>query len=193
MTSSIGLEPDVAPDVPHTTSARAFFALVPDEAVRQRFALLARDVARRCRGRAVSGEHVHLTVAFMGDVPATSIPDLRRIGERVAHTAALLSFDTLGAWRASGVAWVAPSHLPAEVAALHATLNQALRDTGFEIESRPFRPHLTLARRCVQPQARQAMTPIAWDVRKLCLIGSELHPEGPVHSTLAEWPLVPAR
>ena len=171
------------------TSLRTFFALVPDDAVRHRFVTLARDVARRCRGRAVSGEHVHLTLAFLGDIPVTSVADLRGIGDRMSHEGALLAFDTLGAWRASGVAWVAPSKLPPSLTQLHATLNQALRDTGFEVESRPFRPHVTLARRCVQPQGRAPMAPIDWPVRKLCLIGSELHPEGPVHSTLAEWTL----
>lgn len=189
MVPTIEIQPDALPDMRPATSVRTFFALVPDDAVRQRFVTLARDVARRSRGRAVSGEHVHLTLAFLGDVPVTSVPDLRGIGDRLPHEGALLEFDTLGAWRASGVAWVAPSRLPPPLTQLHATLNQALRDSGFEVETRPFRPHVTLARRCVQPQGRAVMTPIAWPVRKLCLIGSELHPEGPVHSTLAEWPL----
>ena len=185
------LDPPAAPerDAPVGQNIRAFFALVPDDAVRLRFVSLAREVARRSRGRAISGEHVHLTLAFLGDVPATSLPDLRRIGDALPSAGARLDFDTLGAWRASGVAWVAPSHLPDALSHLHATLNQALRDTGFDVESRPFRPHVTLARRCVQPQARAAIAPITWNVRRLCLVGSELHADGPIHSTLAEWPL----
>ena len=51
------------------------------------------------------------------------------------------------------------------------------------------RPHVTLARRCVQPQARATVAPITWEVRNLCLVGSELHADGPVHATLAQWPL----
>lgn len=176
-------DPELAPRL------RTFFALVPDDAVRQRFLALAREVARRSRGRAIAGDHVHLTLAFLGDVPATSIVELRRIGDRLSHIGALMEFDTLGAWRASGVAWVAPSRLPPALTALHTELNQSLRDTGFEVEGRPFRPHVTLARRCVQPQARAAVAPIAWSVRKLCLIGSELQAEGTIHTTLAEWPL----
>lgn len=177
---------EVAPAV---QSVRAFFALVPDEPVRLQFVALAREVARRSRGRSISGEHVHLTLAFLGDVPATSLDDLRRIGEALPHEGANVDFDTLGAWRASGVAWVAPAHLPPALAHLYATLNQALRDNGFAVESRPFRPHVTLARRCVQPQARAAVAPIRWSVRSLCLIGSELRPEGPLHTTIAQWPL----
>lgn len=185
------LDPRALPqqEVPVGQNVRAFYALVPDEPVRLRFVALAREVARRSRGRAISGEHVHLTLAFLGDIPATSVPDLRRIGDALPRAGARLAFDTLGAWRASGVAWVAPSHLPDALSHLHATLNQALRDTGFDVETRAFRPHVTLARRCVQPQARAPIAPIPWNVRKLCLIGSELHADGPIHSTLAEWPL----
>jgi len=189
MAPSIDTRPAVAPDARPAPVVRTFFALVPDDAVRLRFLALAREVARRSRGRAISGEHVHLTLAFLGDVPATSVPDLRGIGDRLPHAGGVLEFDTLGAWRASGVAWVAPSHLPEPLAHLHAALNQTLRDTGFDVEGRPFRPHVTLARRCVQPQARAPIAAITWEVRKLCLIGSELHADGPVHTTLAEWPL----
>lgn len=189
MAPSIDTPPAVAQDERPASCVRTFFALVPDDAVRLRFLALAREVARRSRGRAISGEHVHLTLAFLGDVPLTSVPDLRDVGDHLPHIGALLEFDTLGAWRASGVAWVAPSHLPESLAQLHAALNQSLRDSGFETEARPFRPHVTLARRCVQPQPRAPIAPIAWPVRKLSLIGSELTPGGPIHSTLAEWSL----
>jgi 2'-5' RNA ligase len=171
---------------------RTFFALVPEESIRLQFLTLARDVARRSRGRAISGEHVHLTLAFLGDVPYGSVAELCAIGERLPRTGALLDFDTLGAWRASGVAWVAPSIVAPVLLALHSTLHDALTSANFELESRPFRPHVTLARRCVQPHPRTRCAPIHWPVRRLCLIGSELRPEGPLHTTIAEWMLTVA-
>ena len=79
--------------------------------------------------------------------------------------------------------------MPPALAALHARLHAALTEAGFFLENRPFRPHVTLARRCVQPHPRQQSSPIHWAVRKLSLIGSELRPDGPVHTTLAEWTL----
>jgi 2'-5' RNA ligase len=174
---------------PRPDRIRAFFALVPDDAVRLAFLALARDVARRSRGRSISGEHVHLTLAFLGDVPVERLDTMRAIGDAVPKQGASLAFDTLGAWRASGVAWVAPSVLPPSLSALHARLYTALSEAGFTLENRPFRPHVTLARRCVQPHPRQSSAPIHWAVRKLSLIGSELRPEGPLHTTLAEWTL----
>lgn len=168
---------------------RAFFALVPDEATRLKFVALARDVARRSRGRAITGEHVHLTVAFLGDVETSALSRLRGIGDALPLAGAVLDFDVLGAWRASGVAWVAPQEVPAALTTMCAALHETLQQAGFSLDTRPFRPHVTLARRCVQPHPRAHCAPIRWNVNRLCLIGSELRPEGPLYSQLHEWAL----
>ncbi|MCC7326728.1 MAG: RNA 2',3'-cyclic phosphodiesterase [Burkholderiales bacterium] len=168
---------------------RLFYAWVPAESVRARFAALAREVARRCRGRAISGDHVHLTLAFLGDVAAGSLPALRSVGDRLAHAGGILEFDTLGGWRASGVSWVAPSQVPPGLLAMHAALRTALVEAGFDVDTRAFRPHVTLARRCMQPQTRARCASIQWPIERLCLIASELKPEGPRYMELAAWPL----
>ena len=168
---------------------RTFFALVPSETVRAQFLALARDVARRSRGRSVTGDHVHLTLAFLGDVDASALPGLRAIGDALPHVGANVEFTELGAWRASGVAWVAPVAVPAALVALHAALRDALAAAGYTLDTRAFRPHVTLARRCVMPHPRGHCAPILWPVDRLCLVGSQLRPEGPLYTDLAGWPL----
>jgi len=181
----------VAPDAEFEAGgpARLFFALVPSSAVRAAFGDLSRTVARRSRGRAVSSEHLHLTLAFLGDVPVAALPALQRVGAGMPRAGATLVFDTLGAWRASGVAWVAPSLVPPSIVALHAALAAALAGAGFVLDARAFRPHVTLARRCVQPQPRARCEPVHWPADRLCLVGSELGPAGPVYRELGAWPL----
>jgi RNA 2',3'-cyclic 3'-phosphodiesterase len=186
--------PVVAPDMPLDDvdaggPSRLFFALAPSATVRAAFGDLSRNVARRSRGRAVSSDHLHLTLAFLGDVPAVALPALQQVGAGMPRAGAVLVFDTLGAWRASGVAWVAPSVVPSPILALHAALAAALTVAGFALEARAFRPHITLARRCVQVQPRARCEPVRWPADRLCLIGSELGPEGPVYRELGAWPL----
>ena len=176
------------PDAPR--GIRAFFALSPDEEVRETLAALGRDVARRCRGRAVSPENAHLTLAFIGDVTKGALPVLEAVGAAAPKTGFVVSFDALGAWRASGVAWIAPAALPPALLTLHSRLSSALAKAGFELETRPFRPHVTLARRCLQPLPRAHCPPILWRADKLYLVGSELKPDGPVYRNLASWDLV---
>ena len=175
------------PEAPQ--GVRAFFALSPDDEVRETLAALGRDVARRCRGRAVSPDNAHLTLAFIGDIAKGSLPVLQAVGDRAPKTGFVVSFDSLGAWRASGVAWIAPAALPPALLKLHSTLADALAKAGFELETRPFRPHVTLARRCLQPLPRAPCTPILWRAEKLFLIGSELRSDGPVYRNLASWDL----
>ena len=139
--------PQAGVDAPR--AVRAFFALSPDAEVRESLAALGRDVARRCRGRAVSPENAHLTLAFIGDIDKSALPVLQRVGDGVPKSGFDVNFDSLGAWRASGVAWIAPSVLPAPLQRLHAALAKSLAEVGFTLESRPFRPHVTLARRCL--------------------------------------------
>ncbi len=186
--------PVVVPEMPLDAadaggSSRMFFALAPSAVVRAAFADLARNVARRSRGRAVSSEHLHLTLAFLGDVPASALPALHQVGASMPQAGAVLVFDTLGAWRASGVAWVAPLVVPPPILALHAGLAEALTAAGFALDARAFRPHVTLARRCVQVQPRARCEPVRWPADRLCLIGSALGPDGPIYRELGAWPL----
>jgi len=188
--TALSVLPDLAIlDPAPPASVRLFFALVPDTSVRLAFGELARSVARRSRGRSISADHLHLTLAFVGDVPAPAMSMLRAVGDAMPQVGATLVFDTLGAWRASGVAWVAPAVVPQPITDLHATLAGALARAGFVLEERAFRPHITLARRCVQPQPRTRCEPLRWRADRLCLIGSELQPEGPVYREIASWPL----
>jgi len=188
--NALSVVPELAiPDSAPPSSVRLFFALVPDTSVRLAFGELARSVARRSRGRSISADHLHLTLAFLGDVPAPAMPQLQAVGDALPQIGAVLVFDTLGAWRASGVAWVAPAVVPQSITDLHATLAAGLGRAGFALEERAFRPHITLARRCVQPQPRSRCEPLRWRVDRVCLVGSELQSEGPVYREIAAWPL----
>ncbi|MEO8345049.1 MAG: RNA 2',3'-cyclic phosphodiesterase [Betaproteobacteria bacterium] len=186
-TASVDPRPPTANDAPR--SVRAFFALTPDAEVRESFAALGRDIARKSRGRAVSPDNAHLTLAFIGDVERSALPVLQAVGDRMPRTGFVVNFDSLGAWRASGVAWIAPAVLPPPLLKLHSTLADALAAAGFELEVRPFRPHVTLARRCLQPLPRAHCEPIVWCADKLYLVGSELREDGPVYRNLASWDL----
>jgi RNA 2',3'-cyclic 3'-phosphodiesterase len=189
MADTASLDPRAPAAAEAPRGVRAFFALSPDDEVRETLAGLGRDVARRSRGRAVSPENAHLTLAFVGDVTRDSLAVLQAVGDRAPKTGFVVGFDSLGAWRASGVAWIAPSVLPPPLLKLHSTLMDALNAEGFELETRPFRPHVTLARRCLQPLPRAHCPPILWRADKLFLVGSELRDAGPVYRNLASWDL----
>ena len=147
---------------------RLFFALWPDAAAAEALARLARDLAPRVGGKPVPESKIHLTLAFLGEVAAE-----RAAAVPVEGRAFAVSIDCMGAFRGARVAWAGIAAPPAALVDLQSRLAGQLRAGGFELEDRPFVPHLTLARRIAAPLPRQAIAPIGWQVREVALMRSE--------------------
>ncbi len=173
---------------------RLFFALWPDKLARAALARLAQEVAREGHGRAPREASLHLTVAFLGDVPRARVDPLVAIGEQVATTASQfeLTLERIGG-RGYGVAWLAHPRSPEPLHALHASLSEALDAGGYALERRMFRPHVTLARDCVRSAHRGPIAPIGWRVDRLSLVVSTLAPGGSQYRELAGWRLAAAQ
>lgn len=168
---------------------RIFFALLPDGDGRARIAQLAERCAERAGGRASAPDSLHLTLAFLGGVPPDRLPALMAIGDGAPRMAFELVLDTVGEFRRARVAWIAPSSIPAALLALREALAAALLKARFAIEDRPFRPHITLARKCGAPLAQAAVSPLRWPVARLSLMASTLDPAGARYRELAGWTL----
>jgi 2'-5' RNA ligase len=152
---------------------RVFFALVPDESVRAALGVLGRALVERIGGRAVPAHNIHLTLAFIGDVEAPRVPALCTVLGDLPRDGFMLALDRVGEWHHAGVVWTAPSVVPDALGALHARLDERLRAEEFPVETRPFRPHVTLVRRRKRPLADAPATPIDWRVERVSLMRSE--------------------
>jgi 2'-5' RNA ligase len=152
--------------------ARVFFALWPDEPARAKLAALAGRVADEGGGRPVPAANLHLTLAFLGDVPEDRVGAAKRVASGIRGPAFELALDRLGSFRRAGVGWAGPSCPPGELAGVQSALERALRSAGFVLEERPFAPHLTLARKLVRPVAAMAIDPVAWRVWGFALVES---------------------
>ena len=154
--------------------------------------------------RWVRPEGIHLTLKFLGEVPArqvTSVLDalasaVQGIGP---HDLSLGRLGTFGG-RSPRVLWIALEGGVETLGRLQEQVEQALATLGFPREERAFSPHLTLAR--VRPEnARGAARPLAEavaavevmhakiPVRELALMRSQLKPGGAVYTRLEAFPL----
>ena len=168
-----------------------FYALWPGEEARRTLLALAKDVAASARGRAPPPQNVHLTLAFVGEVAAERLPALRAIGAQAASAVPpfALRFDRVGTFRDSGIAWLGTAAAVPALQALVEGLAAGLAADGFPVERRPFRAHVTLARRCARPPVAGDVPAVVWPVEAFTLTASELAPGGSQYRTLAEWPL----
>jgi 2'-5' RNA ligase len=171
---------------------RVFFALWPDDQLRGALADLAGEVARETRGRPTARENIHLTLAFLGAQRPDRIASLHALAQRVHGSPFAVTFDEIGCFRRSAIAWLGSSVAQAELSALQERLASALRERGFPVDDRPYAPHLTLARRIEASVHRKLSAPIEWKVGSFALVASETGRSGPTYRTLADWSLVPA-
>lgn len=105
------------------------------------------DLLRRLRW--TPPRNWHLTLRFLGNVPAPRIPQLTTALAEVAFAPFTLAVGRAGAFPARGaprVVWLGLARGAKECAALAGAINAALAPLGFAPEGRPFAPHLTLAR-----------------------------------------------
>ena len=154
----------------------------------------------------VAPGNIHVTLKFLGEVRLSRIDDVRRVLESVcAATAPIrLSVDELGAFpspRAPRIVWAGLEGDTERLVSLASRVDAALEPLGFPRESRPFTPHLTIAR--VRDDASGgtrntlgttlATTPIvgclAFEAVAASLMKSQLTPNGAIYSRVAQFPL----
>ncbi|MDR0776999.1 MAG: RNA 2',3'-cyclic phosphodiesterase [Azonexus sp.] len=175
---------------------RLFFALWPSAELSAGLADIAAAAARRFGGQVSRRESLHLTLAFLGDVPGEAIPALLAAGRQVVAAPFHLQIDRLGFWRHNRLLWAGCAPVPG-LQALAGELVAALAAAGQPLpeRQRTFAPHLTLARKL------PAATSIAevgdfpctslpeWSCSRFVLVASRPSAAGSIYSPLAEFPL----
>ena len=142
----------------------------------------------------VSAENLHLTLLFLGNQPMSQIPLLSQQASQVVDALAIAPFaiqlDHLGLFAKARVAWIAPSQPPEPLLQLETRLRAALTAVGIGVEERPYRPHVTLLRKC-QAATTAEVSPVELCANALHLYESRSTPDGVRYLQLASWPFTP--
>lgn len=130
---------------------------------------------------------LHVTLAFIGEIPAERVADACKVADDVAVEPFDLTLDRLGYWKHNRILWA--GGVSPHLTFLAESLGGKLRAAGFTLDDRPFVAHMTLLRdaRCaVVPTLTEA---IAWPVREFVLAESSLSREGARYEIVGRWPL----
>ncbi|MGO9804187.1 MAG: RNA 2',3'-cyclic phosphodiesterase [Steroidobacteraceae bacterium] len=180
---------------------RLFFALWPQEVERTALTYAVRKAVRASGGRPVPEANLHLTLAFLGVVPEARIPGLSAIARRAAAAfpdAAIpllvLALEGLAHWAQSQVLAVLvreeSSGPPAgNVQALAGTLCRETAAAGFNPDLKPFRAHVTVARKVVRAPRTSVTCPVTWSFAAFALLESRTLTTGPVYSVVESFAL----
>jgi 2'-5' RNA ligase len=147
--------------------------------------------------------NLHLTLKFLGEQPGEMVERLQEALTTVAarHRELVVELEGIGAFpnfRRARVVWL--GIIPeGRLELVHHDLEVAGEQLGFELEGRPFRPHLTLARvkhplaepaaRALSRAAKAVDVRSEFVVRSIDLMQSELSPAGSRYITLVSAPM----
>ena len=159
------------------STKRLFIALWPDEAERRALCAL-RDAWRWPKNAApMRAERLHITLHFLGEQPASLVQPLREGLARLAFEPFDLRLARTAVWHNGvAVAEPEPGDVPDALEKLHAGMAPWLASLGYTAEQRPYRPHVTLARRAGGATPPPSMTPIRWRAARPVLVWSDSGP-----------------
>ncbi|MFC8957858.1 RNA 2',3'-cyclic phosphodiesterase [Streptomyces sp. NPDC057101] len=181
-------------------TVRVFIALAPPDEAKDELARelgAAYDAYPRLRWNRI--EDWHITLAFLGELPAATVPLLRPPLADLAASRGPVELALRGGGHFDGrVLW---SGIDGDLAGLHRLadgVRTVVADCGVPLEDRPLRPHLTLARaRRDDPSSvvdiasgLAGFTGRGWRAERLHLVGSNFgRGPGPIrYRDIEAWP-----
>src|SRR5947209_12199950 len=185
---------------------RTFIALELDESLQAYLGGIIHRMAQELPDlRWVDPAGIHLTLAFLGELSDEQLVEAMQAAELAARK--VPSFDyrlsqpgVFGSPRQPRVIWIGIDEPTGRLLKLHQVLNQELEQRGFEVDKRPFSPHLTLSRikAPLKPDEQQRLQRLIvarnilkssslYHVDEVSVMKSELSRSGPTYTCLQNY------
>lgn len=188
---------------------RTFIALEMNIALQRHLEGIGRQVAQALPGvRWLDPAGIHLTLAFLGELDDEQLSEAMNASATIAQQVKAFSYrlsrlGIFGSPRQPRIIWMGIEEPSGSLVRLHRVLNQELERRGFEIDRRPFSPHLTLARvkspltpgeqqelqRLLAGEQRGIASSTDYPASLIHVMKSELSRSGAYYSSLREYRL----
>jgi 2'-5' RNA ligase len=167
---------------------RLFVGLAVDDAVKETLERLTLRLRAKDDGlRWSTPDQWHVTLVFLGEVDDGKRARLVRELGTVLQSALTMRMERLSVFERAGILY-AEVEVSAELLRLYESVAAAVRRVGLEIEERPYRAHITLARsrnrdgrKAIEPLRRlaeQQRLSVRWEAKEFLLYESQLSPGG---------------
>ncbi len=174
----------------HSATQRLFIALWPDPELRRHIASLVSQQDVPATGRWTPIDNVHITLVFLGEVDEQARKCINQAAGKIRGHSFRLLLDRIGYWSRPQILWLAPTHVPAELQSLYENIKAGIGACGVSMDERPYKPHLTLARKIKRPPPKFKFQPLPWHVTEYSLMESLPSPNGGInYQQLASWQL----
>ena len=101
-------------------------------------------------GQFPATDNFHITLVFIGETAESKLPLITRVLDSVTQKPFPLTLGGLGKFdRPGGDIWWFGVKLNPTLSGLNSYISEELREHGFDIERRSYRPHITLGRQVI--------------------------------------------
>ena len=152
----------------------------------------------------INPSNIHITLAFLGNIEEDRISVVKTLLKEICAESAEFSFVLRGTgvfknFREPRVIWMGTGE-SGKLISLGNRIISGLKSTGFEIEERPFNPHITLGRIKFLKETANLKSALEEfqeshiqevNLNEVILYESILNPEGPVYKALSRFSLKP--
>lgn len=173
---------------------RLFFALQPTLTQSESLVTAVAPVIATLEGQPVPAANLHATLCFIGVIEEEKVPQLRAAVGQVRGRRVTLEFDALEAWEKPEILCAIAAET-ANARDLSIAIGEVAIAAGFSPDTKPFRAHLTLARKVRRRVATKHQWPVALaqplSVRceNFVLMESRRSEAGSIYSVVDSWPL----
>lgn len=151
---------------------RIFFALWPDDNTRQEIYQLFLDSGLSKTGHLFKSHNLHLTLHFLGNVPAEKYDCALEVASAIKVNAFNLKLDHYGVFKKAGILWYGPTCIPQGLSELHHKLAVALGSCDYLPDKRKLKPHVTLMRKYKAFDQQFNAKEINWFIDQFALVES---------------------
>jgi 2'-5' RNA ligase len=176
---------------------RAFVAIFPPRAVREALFRAAQNLPIGKDFRLVGQEKIHLTLKFLGDVAQEDLDTIKKALQPISEgqdpfEVATSGFGAFPSEKKARILWTGIEQGSERLRTVAKAVENLLAPAGFERESRPYVPHLTLgrtrARRTMLDTSETSAPTLRFKVRGIDLVESVPGKNGVTYSILAPFP-----
>jgi len=171
-------------------SRRLFFALWPDDNVRQQLTQIKNKAGQCHQGKTMQPANLHLTLVFLGNVNQQQYDCIVDQAEQITFSPFDLCLGHIAAFQKAKVLWLGLQERPDALMLLAESLHQQAADCGIQLDNKPFNPHVTLMRK-VSRLHKMEIEPVSWSVDHFCLVESHTYPEGVQYKVIKTWQETP--
>jgi len=174
---------------------RLFFALQPALAQNTTLTAYVAPLVAQLEARAVPAQNLHATLCFIGAIEEERLDALRAAAAGIRGRPVRLRFDALEYWETPKILCATSSRDSSEASELAIALGEAAVAAGFAPDIKPFRAHLTLARKIAAAQAATIPLPLPLEppmvmrADKFVLMSSRREEGVSIYSAVDSWPL----